>query len=158
MDDIVTVTEDEIAAAILALMEKQKLVAEGGGSRVRGRGSFSHKLPIGGKKTACIVSGGNIDVTILSPGDHPRTDHLRPSGLLVRSPCRISRGSFRRSRKFRPAAAANVVSVHHEHADPNMAISSCFLKVNLETRDFDQIDEIHRQLEAHGFRLVQGHI
>ena len=39
-----------------------------------------------------------------------------------------------------------------------MAISSCFLKVNLETRDFEQIDEIHRQLEAHGFQLVQGHI
>ncbi len=56
------------------------------------------------------------------------------------------------------ACGANVVSVHHERADPNMAISSCFLKVNLETRDFEQIDEIHRQLEAHGFQLVQGHI
>ena len=156
VDDIVTVTEDEIAAAILALMEKQKLVAEGAGA-VSVAAALFHKLPIGGKKTACIVSGGNIDVTILS---RVITRGLITSG---RQACfqialQDKPGQLQEVTEILAACGANVVSVHHEHADPNMAISSCFLKVNLETRDFDQIDEIHRQLEAHGFRLVQGHI
>lgn len=65
MDEIVTVTDDEISAAILALMEQQKLVTEGAGATAVAAAMF-HKLPIQGKKVACILSGGNIDVTILS--------------------------------------------------------------------------------------------
>ncbi len=156
VDDIVSVTEDEIAAAILALMEKQKLVAEGAGA-VSVAAALFHKLPIEGKKTVCIVSGGNIDVTILS---RVITRGLITSG---RQACfqialQDKPGQLQEVTEILAACGANVVSVHHERADPNMAISSCFLKVNLETRDFEQIDEIHRQLEAHGFQLVQGHI
>ena len=60
----VTVSEDEIAAAILALMENQKLVAEGAGATPVAAALFG-KLPIEGKKTVCLISGGNIDVNIL---------------------------------------------------------------------------------------------
>ena len=65
MDDIVTVTEDETAAAILSLMENQKLVAEGAGA-VPVAAALFHKLPIEGKKVVCLISGGNIDVNILN--------------------------------------------------------------------------------------------
>ena len=65
VDDIVTVTEDETAAAILSLMENQKLVAEGAGA-VPVAAALFHKLPIEGKKVVCLVSGGNIDVNILN--------------------------------------------------------------------------------------------
>mgnify|MGYP002239839289 CR=1 FL=1 len=65
VDDIVTVTEDETAAAILSLMENQKLVAEGAGA-VPVAAALFHKLPIEGKKVVCVVSGGNIDVNILN--------------------------------------------------------------------------------------------
>ena len=65
VDDVVTVSEDEIAAAILALMENQKLVAEGAGATPVAAALFG-KLPIEGKKTVCLISGGNIDVNILS--------------------------------------------------------------------------------------------
>ena len=65
VDDIVTVTEDETAAAILSLMENQKLVAEGAGAVPVATVLF-HKLPVEGKKVACVVSGGNIDVNILN--------------------------------------------------------------------------------------------
>ena len=65
VDDIVTVSEDEIAAAILAMIEKQKLISEGAGAVSVAAAMFG-KLPIVGKKTVCIVSGGNIDVNILS--------------------------------------------------------------------------------------------
>ena len=65
VDDIVTVSEDETAAAILSLMENQKLVAEGAGA-VPVAAVLFHKLPVEGKKVACVVSGGNIDVNILN--------------------------------------------------------------------------------------------
>ena len=65
VDEIVTVSDDEIATAILALMEKQKLVAEGAGALSVAAAMFD-KLPINNKKVVCIVSGGNIDVNILS--------------------------------------------------------------------------------------------
>ena len=65
VDDVVTVSEDEIAAAILALIEKQKLIAEGAGA-VSVAAAMFHKLPLEGKKVVCLISGGNIDVNILS--------------------------------------------------------------------------------------------
>jgi len=65
VDDVVTVSEDEIAAAILALIEKQKLIAEGAGAVSVAAAMFG-RLPIEGRKTVCVVSGGNIDVNILS--------------------------------------------------------------------------------------------
>ena len=65
VDEIVTVTEDEISTAILALLEKQKVIAEGAGA-VGVAAVLFHKLPVQGKKVVCIVSGGNIDVNILS--------------------------------------------------------------------------------------------
>ena len=65
VDEIVTVTDDEISAAILALMEKQKLVTEGAGA-VSVAAAMFNKVPVKGKKVVCLLSGGKIDVTILS--------------------------------------------------------------------------------------------
>ena len=65
VDDLVTVSEDEIAAAILALIEKQKLIAEGAGA-VSVAAVMFDKIPVEGKNVVCLVSGGNIDVNILS--------------------------------------------------------------------------------------------
>ncbi len=62
VDEIVTVSDDEIAAAILKLIEQQKLVAEGAGAVAVAAAMFD-KVPIKGKKVVCLVSGGNIDVT-----------------------------------------------------------------------------------------------
>lgn len=66
LDGVVTVTEDEICAAILALIEQHKLIAEGAGA-VSVAAAMFNKVPVKGCKTVCVVSGGNIDVTILSP-------------------------------------------------------------------------------------------
>ena len=65
VDDMVTVSDDEIAAAILNLMERQKLVSEGAGAAPVAAAMFD-KLPLQGKRTVCVISGGNIDVNILS--------------------------------------------------------------------------------------------
>ena len=65
VDDIALVTEDEICAAILRLMEEEKMIAEGAGA-VSVAAAMFNKVPIKGKKTVCLVSGGNIDVNILN--------------------------------------------------------------------------------------------
>ena len=65
VDEIVTVSEDEICAAILKLIESEKMVAEGAGAASVAAVMYN-KVPVKGKKTICVVSGGNIDVTILN--------------------------------------------------------------------------------------------
>ena len=152
VDDVVTVTEDETAAAILALMENQKLVAEGAGA-VSVAAVMFNKLPQAGKKVDCIVSGGNIDVNILS---RVITRGLVMSGrnanlmiALVDKPGQLTQVSSIVSR-----CGGNVVNVHYDHADPNMAMNSCFLKLGLETRDQAQIEEIKKALTDEGFELV----
>ena len=94
VDDIVTVTEDETAAAILSLMENQKLVAEGAGA-VPVAAALFHKLPIEGKKVVCLISGGNIDVNILN--------RVITRGLVMSG--RKGQPDHRAGRQARPAAA-----------------------------------------------------
>ena len=152
VDDIVTVSEDEISAAILALMEKQKLVAEGAGATPVAAALFN-KLPIEGKKTVCLVSGGNIDVNILS---RVITRGLVTGGRLAHLIVNLEDkpGQLKRVIDIVSKCGANVVSVHHDRSDANMPITSCILKLSLETRDIKQIKEIIEHLEADGFCVV----
>ena len=152
VDEVVTVSEDEIAAAILALMENQKLVAEGAGAVPVAAALFG-KLPIQGKKAVCVVSGGNIDVNILS--------RVINRGLVMSGrKCNLmialedKPGQLTRVSEIISGRGANVVSVQYDLADTNMAITSCFLKLGLETRDAAQIEEIRQALAAEGFKLV----
>ena len=154
VDEMLTVTEDEIAAAILTLMEKQKLVAEGAGA-VSVAAVMFDKIPLEGKKVVCIVSGGNIDVNILN---RVITRGLIMSGrrntltiALMDKPGQLVGVSEIISR-----CGGNVVAVHHDNSDPNMDINSCFLKIGMETRDSAQAKLIEEQLMAEGFDLVQG--
>lgn len=152
VDDIVTVSEDEIAAAILALIEKQKLIAEGAGA-VSVAAAMFKKLPIEGKNTVSIVSGGNIDVNILS---RVITRGLVTSGrnTTLQIALEDKPGQLVGVSSIISRCGANVVSVHHERSDANMAISSCFLKIGMETRDFAQIDEIKLALKKAGFKII----
>ena len=128
VDGIVTVSEDEIAAAILALMENQKLVAEGAGATPVAAALFG-KLPIEGM----IMSGRKTNLMIAledKPGQLTRVSEII-SGM-----------------------GANVVSVQYDLADPNMTVTSCFLKLGLETRDHTQIEQIKAKLTEEGFKLV----
>ncbi|MCL2745685.1 MAG: threonine ammonia-lyase [Coriobacteriia bacterium] len=154
VDEVVTVSEDEIAAAILALMEKEKLVAEGAGATSVAAVMFN-KLPLKGKKTVCIVSGGNIDVNILSrvitrglvTSGRNATLHIAledKPGQLVGVSSIISK------------CGGNVINVHYSGSDPSMAITSCYLTIGLETRDFEQLQKIKEALTEAGFHLVSN--
>jgi threonine dehydratase len=154
VDDVVTVSEDEIATAILTLIEKQKLIAEGAGA-VSVAAVLFNKLPVKGKKVVCLVSGGNIDVNILS---RVITRGLVTSGrnVILQIALEDKPGQLVGVSEIVSRCGANVVSVHHERSDANMAISSCYLHIGIETRDFAQIKQIKDELKAAGFHIVNG--
>ena len=152
VDEVVTVSEDEIAAAILALIEQQKLIAEGAGAVSVAAAMFG-RLPIEGKKVVCVVSGGNIDVNILS---RVITRGLVMGGRnsVLQIALEDKPGQLLGVSRIISECGGNVVSVHHERSDANMAIASCFLKIGMETRDFEQIRTIKARLTEAGFRIV----
>ncbi|MBE6555580.1 MAG: threonine ammonia-lyase [Ruminococcaceae bacterium] len=152
VDDVVTVSEDEIATAILTLIEKQKMIAEGAGA-VSVAAVMFDKLPVKGKKVVAVVSGGNIDVNILS---RVITRGLVTTGrnATLQIALEDKPGQLLGVSSIISKCGGNVVSVHHERSDANMAVASCFLKIGMETRDFEQIEEIHRELTAAGFKIV----
>ena len=156
VDDIVTVSEDETAAAILSLMENQKLVAEGAGA-VPVAAALFHKLPVEGKKVVCVVSGGNIDVNILN---RVITRGLVMSGRKANLTIALEDkpGQLEKVAQVVSRCGSNVVSVLHDGSDPNMPISSCFLKLALETRDHAQIEQIRQELTKEGFQLVSERV
>lgn len=152
VDEIVTVTEDEISSAILALIEQHKMIAEGAGA-VSVAAAMFNKVPVAGKKVVCIVSGGNIDVTILS---RVIKRGLLKSGRnhnicveLVDKP-----GQLEGVATIIAEKGGNVISVHHERAGEGSDINGCFLRIVLETRSFDHIKEITDALTGAGYRLV----
>ena len=152
VDDIVTVSEDEIATAILTLIEKQKLISEGAGATPVAAALFD-KLPIEGKKTVCLVSGGNIDVNILSRViTRGQVTSGRRADLVIALQDRP--GQLRDVSEIVSSCGANVVGVQHNRSDGDMDITGCYLRLELETRDAAQIAEIRTKLTEAGFHLI----
>ena len=152
VDEVVTVTEDEIAAAILALIEKQKLIAEGAGA-VSVAAVMFDRIPLEGKNVVCLVSGGNIDVNILS---RVITRGLVTSGrnATLQIALEDKPGQLVDVAAIIASCGANVTGLHYGHSDPNTAVTSCVLTLDIETRDFGQIEEIRSALSDAGFRLL----
>jgi threonine dehydratase len=149
VDDIVTVSEDEIATAILTLMEKQKLIAEGAGATPVAAALFN-KLPLAGKKAVCLISGGNIDVNILSRViTRGQITTGRKADLVIALDDRP--GQLRQVSEIVSKCGANVVGVQHSRSDVNMPITGCYLTLELETRDQAQIKD---NLKQAGFNLL----
>lgn len=152
VDEVVTVSDDEISAAILALMEQHKLVTEGAGAASVAAAMFG-KLPIKGKKTVCLLSGGNIDVTILS--------RVISRGLLMTGRTYSMNielidkpGQLLDVSRIFAELGANVISVHHERANEGSAVNGCYLRITLETRNYEHIAQIKKALDSRGFRIV----
>ena len=154
VDDIVTVTDDEISAAILALMEQHKLVTEGAGA-VPVAAAMFNKVPVKGKKTVCLLSGGNIDVTILS--------RVIKRGLLMsgRSYSMMIElidkpGQLMDVSRIIAELGGNVISIHHERANEGSAVNGCYLRIVLETRNYEHIEAIRQALAKEGFKVMSS--
>ena len=147
-----TVTDDEISTAILTLIEQRKIIAEGAGA-VSVAAALFNKLPIKGKKVVCLISGGNIDVTILSRVIHRglitsgRTYSLNIE--LLDKP-----GQLRDVSTIIADLGANVVSVIHERNSESPDINGCYLRLVLETRNYDHIAEIKAALTKNGYNIT----
>lgn len=152
VDEIVTVSEDEISGAILALIEQQKMIAEGAGA-VSVAAVMFNKVPVKGKKVVCVVSGGNIDVTILNRVIRRGLVKSGRSGMLnielLDKP-----GQLLGVSEIIAKHGGNVTTVRHERADENPDINGCFLRIQLETRNSEHLEEIKRALIEAGYRLV----
>lgn len=152
VDEVVTVTEDEICAAILALIEHHKLTSEGAGA-VSVAAAMFNKYPIAGKKVCCVVSGGNIDVTILS---RVINRGLMKSGrtceMLIELPDRP--GSLLGLSSVIVQFGANIISLHHERNGESADVNSCNLRIVLETRNRDHISEIQKGITAAGYDIL----
>ncbi|MBO5228082.1 MAG: threonine ammonia-lyase [Lachnospiraceae bacterium] len=152
VDEIVTVTDDEISAAILALMEQQKLVTEGAGAVAVAAAMFN-KVPIKGKKVVCLCSGGNIDVTILS---RVIDRGLQMSGRTYSIVLELmdKPGQLMDVARIIAEHGGNVISVHHERANEGSAVTGCYLRVSMETRNFEHVEQIKKALIDNGFKIV----
>ena len=154
VDDIVTVTHDEISTAILTLIEQHKLIAEGAGA-VSVAAAMFNKVPIQGKKTICLVSGGNIDVTILS---RVITRGLLKAGRSLDITLALSDrpGQLSLVSDIIAKHGGNVVSVYHDRSDLNMQVTDCFLRLSLETRDHAHAEEIIQALSDAGLQIIKS--
>jgi threonine dehydratase len=153
VDEIVTVTDDEVACAILALIEQHKLITEGAGAVSVATVMFD-KLPVKGKNVVCVLSGGNIDVTILSKViERGLLKSGRSDTLAIQ--LEDKPGQLTGVSSIIAELGGNVTSVNYEKASEGSNITDCVLRINLETRDFAHIAAIHDALEKKGFKLVK---
>ncbi|GAA6530132.1 MAG: threonine ammonia-lyase [Prevotella sp.] len=153
VDDIVTVSEDEICAAILRMIESEKMVAEGAGAASVAAVMFN-KVPVKGKKTVCIVSGGNIDVTVLS---RIINRGLAKSGRLCTLDMELDDQPGRLVSVCSVIAdlGANITGVHHDRSANRQKVNSCILRVSMETKNEEHINRIIKALDAKGFNVHQ---
>ena len=153
VDDVISVTDDQVATAILTLIEKQKMIAEGAGAVSLAALMFNKIPDYKGKKVCCVISGGNIDVTILS--------RVIDRGLLTSGRrCNITLELINRPGQLVEILSivskcgANITGVLHERSSEGSDINGCYVKLDIETRNFEHINEIKNQLKANGFKLI----
>ncbi|NCB42673.1 MAG: threonine ammonia-lyase [Clostridia bacterium] len=151
VDQIVTVTDDEISAAALTLLERQKVVAEGAGAAAAAAVLYGN-LPLKGKNVVCVISGGNIDVTTLSRAISRGLSIMgRSFEIVVELTDRP--GQLERVTKIIALEGANVVSVYHDRTDPGAQLNTVYLQLVLETRDAEHGKRIENALKNEGFKL-----
>lgn len=152
VDEIITVSEGEIACAILRLIEGQKTVAEGAGAAAVAAALFG-KVDTLGRPTVCVVSGGNVDVTTLS---RIVTRGLTKSGRIMELRTEISDnpGSLVHLLQIVADTGANVVNIDHARAVQSSDVGMCLVTLALETRDRDHIRQIRDAMFQAGYYLL----
>lgn len=153
VDEIGLVTEDEICAAILRLIEEEKMIAEGAGA-VSVAAAMFNKVPVKGKKTVCLVSGGNIDVTILN---RVINRGLEKDGRIGELTIDLADkpGQLLGVSSVIAEMGANVIGVIHERNSNSKEVNACELRIKMETRNADHIEQIKEALVKKGFHLKE---
>lgn len=149
VDDIVTVDEEEIANAILVMLEKEKTLTEGAGA-VAVAAVLNRKVPFTGKKLGVLVSGGNIDVTLLS---RIIERGLVKDGRLLRIRIHLPDhpGALVRLSSVIADHKANIIETRHDRAYYGVVLGDTVIDITMETRGPEHIAEIEDALDAAGY-------
>jgi threonine dehydratase len=149
VDDLVTVDEEEIASAVLLLLERQKTVAEGAGAAGLAA-LLAGRVAVGrGERCVAVLSGGNIDVNIVARIiDRGLVADGRLARLVVKVPDRP--GSLALLTGALAGLGANVLETHHQRAFADISVADVRIVVHVETRGRGHVDEIVAGLEARG--------
>ena len=152
VDDIITVSEDEIASAVLTLIEKEKMIAEGAGA-LPVAAILYNKIPLKDKNVVAIVSGGNIDVNILS---RVINRALLKNGRLSNLTIELldKPGQLKEVSAIIAQYGANVIRVRHNQGGEGTDINDCYLKISMETRDFEHFNQIKQALIDKGYIIL----
>jgi threonine dehydratase len=149
VDEIVTVDEEEIANAILLLLEREKTLAEGAGAAALAA-VLNHKLPLNGKKVTVLVCGGNIDVTLLS---RIIERGLVKDGRLVRLRVHLPDypGALHRLTGILAQHRANIVETSYDRAYYGVNLGDTAIDITMETKGPDHIAELLAALDVAGY-------
>ena len=154
LDGIVTVTEDEIATAILTLMETQKTVAEGAGATSVAAAMFNKVPEVKGKNIVCVISGGNIDVSILS---RVITKGLTKTGRITEIQTKVldKPGQLINLLQLVSNAGANIINIDHHREVKKSDVNSCIVSMVLETKNVEHSNEICKTLQENGYEIFE---
>lgn len=148
VDDVVTVTENEIASAVMTLLEKEKTMTEGAGA-CSVAALLSEKLQMKNKRVCCVLSGGNIDLSVL----REIIDRgLVATGRLARVQITVpdSPGYLAKVLTLLAELGCNVSEITHERAFLNL-VGSVSVLVTMQTRGIEHIEIIGKSLRKHGY-------
>jgi threonine dehydratase len=153
VDDMVTVSDEEIAEAILLLLERTKLVVEPAGA-VGVAAAINRKLPqLVGKRVVCVLSGGNIDVgfiqKVVEKGLITRGRLIRFHTVMKDAP-----GSLQRCSAIIAECGANIIMVQHDRMHTNLQLGDAILHVACEVSSAEHGRQLFRALENEGYRII----
>jgi threonine dehydratase len=150
VDEIVTVDEDEIASAILVLLEREKTLAEGAGATALAA-LLQKKTSLNGAHTAVMVCGGNIDVTLLS---RIIERGLVQDGRLIRLRIHLldKPGALADLTRLIASHRANIVDTLHNRAYYGVNLGDTVIDITMETRGREQVEELLAALTAEGYK------
>ena len=150
VDEIVTVDDEEIANAILVMLEKEKTLTEGAGA-VGAAAMLNQKLPLRGKNVGVLISGGNIDVTLLS---RIIERGLVKDGRLWRIRIHLPDfpGALQRLATVIAEHKANIIETRHDRAYYGVVLGDTVIDITMETRGPEHIAEIKAALDSAGYR------
>ncbi len=150
VDEIVTVGEDEVASAILMLLEREKTLAEGAGAAALAA-LLQHRTSLTGAHTAVLVGGGNIDVTLLS---RIIERGLVQDGRLIRLRIHLldKPGALHELTRLIASHRANIVDTLHNRAYYGVNLGDTAIDITMETRGPEQVAELLEALSAEGYK------
>jgi threonine dehydratase len=149
VDEVVTVDEEEIASAILQLLEKEKMLAEGAGAAATAA-VLNKKTPNNGKKLGVLVSAGNIDVSLLSLIIERG---LVKDGRLVRLRVHLPDhpGALQRLAGVIAEQKANIVETNYDRAYYGVVLGDTVIDITMETRGPEHVADVMAALDAAGY-------